>query len=132
MATQLFFNDKSLSSEITGVNITRINRPARPRFERNKVVIPGRDGTYDFGNNRKEDFLVTAEVVITADSAIELQEKLDALSDFVDGKHELYFTDAPDKKYLAQVYDEVTVTGDATARWARCLIVFECDAGGDS
>ena len=42
------------------------------------------------------------------------------------------FSDNPSKVYTAQVYDEVVMVGDATARWARGLVVFECDAGGDS
>lgn len=129
MGTDLYFNNQSLRAKMPGINITNISRPARAAYERNKIVIPGKDGTYDFGNNRKKDFLITVEVVVTANNSVGLQSKLDDLTYFIDGKHELYFSDAPSKKYQAQVYDEVTVKGDPTARWARCLIVFECDAG---
>ena len=132
MATEMYFNSKALATEVESARITSISRPARPSYERNKVVIPGRDGTYDFGNNRQEDFLVTVEIVIRADSAATLQNRLGDLATFVNGKHALYFTDAPSRVYTAQVYDEITTTGDATAKWARCLIVFECDAGGGS
>jgi predicted phage tail component-like protein len=130
MGTDLTFKGTSLRQAVPGVRITNIIRPARPPYERNKVVIPGRDGSYDFGNNRKEDFLITVEVVIEADSAKNLQTRIGTLSTFLDGKGNLVFSDNPSKVYTAQVYDEVAMAGDATARWARSLIIFECDAGG--
>lgn len=132
MATDLTFKGASLRTSVPGISITGIARPARPSYERNKVVIPGKNGTYDFGNNRKEDFLITVEVVIEADSAKNLQTRIGTLSTFLDGKGNLVFSDNPSKVYTAQVYDEVVMAGDATARWARGLVVFECDAGGDS
>jgi predicted phage tail component-like protein len=124
------FRGINLTAAVEGARITNISRPARPPRERNKVIIPGKDGSYDFGNNRIEDFLVSAEIVITATSASELQTKIQALSAFLDGKGGLVFSDAPSTVYQAQVYDEVAVVGDTTARWGRALVVFECDAGG--
>ena len=130
MATDLTFKGASLRTSVPGISITGIARPARPSYERTKVVIPGRDGSYDFGNNRKEDFLITVEVVIEADSAKNLQTRIGTLSTFLDGKGNLVFSDNLSEVYTAQVYDEVAMAGDATARWARSLIIFECDAGG--
>lgn len=128
MATDMYFKSESLINAIEEAKITNISRPVRPAYERNKVVIPGRDGSYDFGNNRKEDFLIIVELVVIGISAENLQNKLESLSGYLEGKGELYFTDAPTKKYNAQVYDEVSAAGDATARWARVLVAFECDA----
>lgn len=128
MATSFTFKGVGVDAAVEGIRITNIVRPARPSYERNKVVIPGKDGSYDFGNNRKEDFLVTVEVVIVASSAAELRTKIKALSSYLDGKGALVFSDDPTTVYQAQVYDEVPMTGDATARWARGIIAFECDA----
>lgn len=128
MGTTMSFKGAELTTSVAGAKITKITRPARPAYERNKVVIPGRDGSYDFGNNRKEDFLITVEVLITGSSASALQTKLASLNSYLDGKGELCFSDASNTKYQAQVYDEVTVADDASARWARVLIAFECDA----
>lgn len=129
MATTMTFNNAELTTQVAGAIITNISRPVRPPYERNKVIIPGKDGSYDFGNNRREDFLVTVELVIPANSATELRTKLASLSTFLEGKHTLSFSDDSSTSYQAQVYDEVTAAGDATARWARVLVVFECDAG---
>ena len=131
MGTDLTFNGISVKTAVPRIRITKIVRPVRPSYERNKIVIPGKDGTYDFGNNRKEDFLITVETVVVANTAAELQTQLKALSTFLDGKKSLVFSDDPSMTYQARVYDEVVASSDATARWARCLIVFECDAGGD-
>jgi len=130
MGTDLTFKGASLRTSVPGISITGIARPVRPSYERNKVVIPGKNGTYDFGNNRKEDFTVSVEVVIKADSAAQLQTRIKSLGVFLGGKGPLMFSDDPATIYQAQVYDEVPATGDATARWARSLIIFECDAGG--
>lgn len=126
--TDVTFKGVSLRSTIEDIRVTNITRPARPSYERNKVIIPGKDGSYDFGNSRREDFMISVEVVITANSASELQTKVSSLASFLDGKGALMFSDSS-QVYQAQVYDEVAVSGDATARWARCLIVFECDGG---
>jgi hypothetical protein len=58
-----------------------------------------------------------------------LQTRIGTLSTFLDGKGNLVFSDNLSKVYTAQVYDEVAMAGDATARWTRGLIVFECDGG---
>lgn len=131
MGTNMFFKGHDFRNEIPDSRIINIIRPIRPSYERNKVVIPGKDGTYDFGNNRKEDFLITVEIAVEAESASQLQDRLALLATFLDGKGNLYFSDAPTVIYTAQVYDTVTSAGDPTARWSKGLIVFECDAGGD-
>lgn len=128
MGTKMSFRGNDLDSVIVGAKVLKISRPARPKYERNKVVIPGKDGSYDFGNNRKEDFLVTVEVLITGGTAQALRLNLRFLSTYLDGKGDLTFSDDPSTVYQAQVYDEVSTREDATARWARCLITFECDA----
>ena len=130
MGTDITFKGVGLRSTIPGIRITKITRPARPPRERNKVVVPGRDGSYDFGNNRKEDFLIYVEVVLEAKSASELQNKTEVLAGYLDGKGTLTFSDS-NQVYRAQVYDELVLAGDATARWARGLVVFECDAAGE-
>lgn len=129
--TDFTFNSAtSIVNAVSGIKITNVTRPTRPARERNKVVIPGVNGTYDFGNNRKEDFIITIEIVIIGISASDLQTKVKALSSYLDGKGNLIFTDDLSTTYTAQVYDEVVLTGDATAKWARGLIVFECDSAG--
>lgn len=130
MGTDVTFQGVSMRTAIDGLSITNITRPTRPERERNKVVIPGQDGTYDFGNNRVEDYIITVEVVITADTAAELQTRSDALQSYLDGKGTLIFSDALGATHTAQVYDEVLLVGNANARFARGLIVFECDSGG--
>ena len=128
--TDLTFGDgDSLRTTLPKLRITNVIRPAMPAYTRNKVVLPGKDGSYDFGENKKEDFLITVEVVISADSASALQASVHALGTYLDGKETLVFTDDSETEYQAQVYDGVYLTGDASARFVKGVVVFECDAG---
>ena len=131
MPTDVTFQSVGLRATVPGIYINDIIRPARPPYERTKVVIPGRNGSYDFGNNRREDFDITVEVTITGDTSAEVQTRVALLNGWLDGKGTLVFSDALAVEYEAAVYDEVRLAGDASGRWVRGLIVFECD-GSDT
>jgi len=131
MATDVTFQESSLRATVPGIYVNDVVRPARPPYERNTVVIPGRNGTYDFGNNRKEDFDVEVEVTVTGASAAEVQTRVAQLTTWLEGKGTLVFSDASTVTYEAAVYDEVRLTGDASGRWVRGIIVFHCE-GSDS
>jgi len=131
MPTDVTFQEQSLRDNVPGLHINDIIRPARPPYESNRIVIPGRSGTYDFGNNRREDFDIMVEVTVVGEDSAEVQTRVATLSGLLDGKGTLVISDAPSVEYEAAVYDEVRLTGDASGRWVRGLITFHCE-GADT
>ena len=117
------FNGQDLSA-LNGVRITGVS-PARPSYTRHKVAIPGKPGSYDFGNNQKEDYAINVNVIVVADNRSDLRTRINALFAALDGKG-LLVSDGISCQ--AQVYDNVSFDENMAGNVARGNIVFECDS----
>lgn len=125
--TDITFKGTALST-LAGVGVTDIIRPTRPPRRRHKVELPGRAGSYDFGNSVAEDYSIQVAIVIQADTAAQLRTRAAALATWADGKGALSFSDAPSTVYQAQVFDEIQMSGPPSARSLRGIITFEVDS----
>lgn len=110
------------------VGVTSVVRPVRPSQTRRKLQLPGRDGSWDFGEGKKEDFNVEVELVLSATTKEIAFTALDAIADYFDGKEDLVFGDNPGKTYHARVYQMVTAERHGRGKIYQISITFECDA----
>ncbi len=117
------FNSQDLSA-LDGVRITNVT-PARPSYARHKVAIPGRPGSYDFGNAQAEDYAISVGITIVASGRSELRTRIDGLFTALDGKGTLTTTGISCE---AQVFDVVTFDENMAGTVARGTIIFECDS----
>ncbi len=117
------FNGQDLSA-LDGVRITNVT-PARPSYTRHKVSIPGRPGSYDFGNNQAEDYAISVGITIVASGRAQLRSRIDGLFTTLDGKGTLTTTGISCE---AQVFDVVTFDENMAGTVARGTIIFECDS----
>ena len=102
------FSFKGRNSKEFGIYALEDDRVLRPERSDNEVIIPGRHGSYDFGNNTYRNRLINLQLGILGDySEQELRVKLRELAYWLDGKGKLVFDDEPDKYYDAKVYDLV-------------------------
>lgn len=77
-----------------------------PRLRPRRLVVPGRDGSYDFGARRYEDRLVRIE----CDSRAALsRQALRELAHLLSKKGQLILWDEPDKHYAGRLYDEAAL-----------------------
>ena len=63
------FNGDDLH-DLDGVYIMDIDYPLFPPKNKNRVEVPGKDYSYDFGSDRKMDFTVTIDFRVLAPSLI--------------------------------------------------------------
>ncbi len=117
------FNGQDLSA-LDGVRITNVT-PARPSYTRHKVSIPGRPGSYDFGNAQAEDYAISVGITIVASGRVQLRARINALFAALDGKGALV---ASGISCQAQVFDNVTFDESMAGTAARGNITFECDS----
>ena len=117
------FNDTKLEG-LDGVRISNVT-PARPSYTRHKVQIPGKVGSYDFGNNQSQDYTITVSVIVVGSTREQLRTRITGLFNALEGKGTLK-SDSIDVE--AQVYDPVVMEENVVGNVARGDIVFECDA----
>ena len=128
----IVFNGVDIRTAVAGLKITGITKPVLPTKDRTLVDIPGRDYTYDFGNNFKNSFEVIVDFVIeatfNADNIVgeeTMDTKVAALKTWLD------VTDSRDllidsETYKAQVYSGVNISVNSTKNLASGTIIFEC------
>lgn len=126
--TLITFKDVPVINAVPNILISDIRRPLRPAVVRRKVVIPGRDGAWDFGPGAKRDFEIEVDFTIKAVEAGALLAKMRSLADFLDGKGPLVFSDDPTKVYQAQVLQIIVPERGVFSVIRSGTIVFECDA----
>ena len=124
------FKDVLLNTAVTTARVVvrNVKRPLRPEHTKNKVEIPGKVGSWDFGGNVAKDFLIEVTVGLNATSTANLWTAVEAVATWANGKGELEFTDNSSKKYLAQVYSLIEIDRPV-AKAGTIRIIFECDAG---
>ena len=116
---------------IIKIGIIDISRPARPEYVTRKLEIPGRNGSWDFGQGAKKDFEISVTIRVIADNMTNATAAVKALDTFfTGGKKALVFSDDTTKTYQAQVNTIVPVTRsrELGGNIADAQITFNCDA----
>lgn len=126
--TLFTFKDVPVINAVPNILISDIRRPLRPAVVRRKVVIPGRDGSWDFGPGAMQDFVIEVDFIIRATDTGALMEKMRSLADYLDGKGALIFSDDPAKVYQAQVLQLIVPERGVFSTIRSGTIMFECDA----
>lgn len=117
------------SSEF-GVTVKTKSRPIRPETKSFTVDIPCRDGVYDFSRSNpmgREFFyerVISVSISIQADSLIEMQNKLSALSMWLMGRGELVFDDMPYTVWEGRILDEIVYLPEHAGKCAVLDVVF--------
>lgn len=128
------FSFKGKNSKDFGIYALEEDRVLRPEQSDNEVVVPGRHGSYDFGNNTYRNRQISLELGILGDyTPTELRQKIRELAYWLDGKGKLIFDDEPDKFYDAKVYEFVpfSIYGsnnfrDLSFNAGTATVVFSC------
>lgn len=124
--TVFSFKGVFITDIIPNIMIPDIRRPLRPQVTRRKVEIPGRDGAWSFGPGDKRDFNIEVDFTINATSTADLMAKKRALSNFLDGRGELIFTDDLTESYMAEVFAQISTVRRVFSYVQSGTIVFEC------
>ncbi len=127
--TTFSFKGINVTTIIADIMIPNIRMPLRASRRRRKVVIPGRDGSWDFGPGAKDDFEIEVDFTIKAVNSTDLKEKLRSMDSFLEGKGALIFSDDPTVPYQAQVLKEITLRKRVFSYIQSGTITFECDGG---
>lgn len=77
-----------------------------PRLRERRLVVPGRDGSWDFGARRYEDRVIRVE----CDTRRGLgRGEIRELAHLLSRKGRLVLWDEPEKEYVARVYEDVAL-----------------------
>ncbi len=112
----------------TEIKINNIFRPFTIPLRRRKLQVPGRDGSWDFGPDGRSDYVVGVEMTIIGDTAALAQECAEEVGTFLEGKHELIFSDSS-VVHEAQIYEAAALTPEGRKNVIRLTVNFECDGG---
>ncbi len=99
------FNGKH-SSEF-GLYLKTINRPLLPDLRKREIIVPGRDGVYDFEGNTYENKLIELQCTIIKNKMTDLRQQARVIAGWLKNKGELRFDDEPDKYYVGRIYSSV-------------------------
>lgn len=119
--TFTFENQNSLDDFKIIVN--KVHRPILPALRPRKLIIPGKDGAWDFGNNTYEELPLPIDCTIV--------EPLDdvsltrAIAIWLSKKGKLIISDEPEKYYMGRVYE--TFTPDIIGPAGKFTLNFICD-----
>lgn len=105
---ELSFKFRGKSSKDFGIYVKEDDRVLKPELSRREIIIPGKDGSYDFGDNTYRNRLIRLELGLLGDyTPAELRQKIRDVSFWLDGKGKLVFDDEPDLYYEAKVCEVV-------------------------
>lgn len=109
-----------------GIIAKSANRPLIPSMVKNELVIPGKNGTYDFGLNTYENRVITVNVSYISSDINELRLMSREISDWLSqtSYKELIFDDEPDKFYSSKIYSDTSL--ETFFRLGKANISFEC------
>ena len=105
-----FIYNSLYSYDNFGIIAKMVGRPLLPAKRKQEIRIPGRNGTYDFGDNTYENVIIPVLIQCIADDFPELRTRARTIAAWLsqDVYKPLVFTDEPDKYYLAKIYDSVS------------------------
>lgn len=99
-----------------------VRRPLLTTLRRRKLQIGGKNGTWDFGNNKYDD---TTVGLVTYIANTDRQHALRQIAQWLSVKGKLVIDDEPDKYYLGRIYD--LTEQELTGQVGFIPLSFECD-----
>jgi predicted phage tail component-like protein len=99
------FNSKHSSN--FDVYVKTINRPLLPELRKREVLVPSKNGVYDFGGNTYENKLIELSCTVIKPKMPDLRQQARLISGWLKDKGILRFDDEPDKYYIGRVYSSV-------------------------
>jgi predicted phage tail component-like protein len=105
-----------------------LNRPILPTLRSRELAIPGKHGTYDFGDNTYENRIIEVELRYIGTSFEELRTRTRQIASWLNGfsgKKNLVFDDEPDKWYVSKIYSAVGLTN--LFKIGETTVQFECE-----
>jgi predicted phage tail component-like protein len=115
------FNGEKASDK--NIIVNSIIRPILPTLRPRKMTIPGKDGTWDFGNNTYDEQIV--RVVCTMLRPFKIQDQIRDIARWLSQKGNVVFSDEPDKYYTGRIYSEITQ--NIMGSQGQFVIPFICD-----
>jgi predicted phage tail component-like protein len=107
------FTYGGVHSNTYGIVCKSVNRPLLPVLVKRELTIPGRHGTYDFGDNTFENRIIEVDLKYIGTSIAELRTRARQIAAWLSGysgSKNLIFDDEPDKYYVGKVYSDVGLT----------------------
>ena len=103
-----------------------IDRPILPTMRKREMVIPGKNGVYDFGDNTYDSRIISVLIQYIGASFNDLRLRARDIASWLskNSYRELIFDDEPDKYYLAKIYGQVSL--ENLLALGKATIQFEC------
>jgi predicted phage tail component-like protein len=120
------FSLKAIKSSVFKLYSKSLSRPVLAQLRSNSIVIYGKDGVIDHGNNDHDTLKIPIHIEYIGTSYMELRKRSREIAAWLyTAKWEkLIYEDEPDKYYLVKVSGEVNL--DNLFRLGRMDITFEC------
>jgi predicted phage tail component-like protein len=100
------------------------DRSLLPEKRRNEFIIPGRDGSADFGGNTFEKRTISVTLGIVSRNLEELRSLARTAAKWLSGEGLLIFDDEQGKAYRAKIYQPLSLNNLVT--FGETSVPFEC------
>lgn len=106
-----FIYNSLYSYDTFGIIAKTVSRPLLPPARRSEVVIPGRDGSYDFSDDTYDNIIIPVVIQYADETFEDLRTRARRIAVWLRqaSYKPLVFTDEPDKYYLGKIYDAVSM-----------------------
>lgn len=122
------FTYNSIHSSTYGIVAKTINRPILPSLRKQELVIPGKHGVYNFGDETFDKRIIDVEIKYIGTSFEELRTRAREIADWLNaysGTKNLKFDDETDKYYIAKIYSSIGLQN--LFKVGETTIQFECN-----
>lgn len=122
----IYLSYNAVSSNTYDIVAKSVNRALLPTLTKRELSIPGKHGTYDFGNNTYQNRIITVNMQYIGASFNNLRLNARNIASWLSQEtyKELIFSDEPDKFYYAKIYGQVAL--ENLLRLGKATIQFEC------
>lgn len=106
-----------------------VSRPLLPAKRRREIIVPGRNGSYNFSEEDYENRPITVELQYVGNSFIDLRSHARKIAKWLSQEEYslLTFDDETDKYYLAKVYEEVDLKlVEKLVSFGSATVTFNC------
>lgn len=119
------FTFNSTHSSEYNLTLRSVDRTTLPPLRRRELLVPGRHGTYDFGNNKYDNRIIQIECFLKADSLSQLRQRVRSVAGWLKDKGQLMFDDEQDKFYIGRLYNQIPL--DQITTNGIIPLAFECE-----
>jgi len=117
-----------LLNSLTDFNLVAksVDRPLLPSLRKRELIVPGKHGSWDFGNNVYENRIIVIEIQYIGTSMAELRSRARDIAYWLSSLtyKSLIFDDETDKYYVAKIYEGVSL--ESLFIVGRASLLFEC------